>query len=273
MSLMFLVLEPLLSLLLKCLFFILVLIFPVLLSVAIHYFYLYFFKHFRRKKCTVQRYTNKDSILKRILIDFPRRLCLDVFNKDKDEFFYYGLWLFVGEQGAGKSIASADFIRRIKCEFPFCKIMANIGLKFADKFLKNYEDILYNENGKRGTVVFIDEIQNWFNSAERVGFPVELIQEVCQQRKQHKIIVGTSQCFNRVSLALRQQVNYLCKPLTIASCLTIVRVYKPTVSEDGSIKKLRRVKTYFFVHDDEIRNSYDTFEKVKRLSLKDFKSK
>ena len=268
---MFSVFKPIAVLLFKFLTIVGIIIFPIFVSFIIHYIYLYK-KGYRRKKSTVQRYTNKDSIFKRILVDFPRRLCLDIYNKDNNEFDYYGLWLFVGEQGSGKSIASADFIKRIKSEFPFCRVFANIKLKFADKFLHSYDDIIFNNNGSRGTVVFIDEIQNWFNSSERCSFPVELIQEICQQRKQHKIIVATSQCFNRVSLALRQQVNFLCKPLTIANCLTVVRVYKPNVSEDGSIKKLRRDKTYFFVHDDEIRSSYDTFEKVKLLSLKEFKN-
>ena len=84
-------------------------------------------------------------------------------------------------------------------------------------------------------------------------------------------MIGTSQCFNRVSLPLRQQVNYLCLPITIAGCLTIVRIYKPKVREDGKIIKKRHFKTYFFVHDDELRNSYNTYEKVKRLSLKAYK--
>lgn len=271
-NLMFAMLKPLAELLFKAIFLILIIVLPILFSILIHYLYLYK-KGYRKKKRTVQEFSNRESILKRIFIDFPRRFCLDLYNKDPDEFNYYGFWLFCGEQGSGKSVASADFIRRIKTEFPLSKVMANIGFKWSNKFIDSHEDIIYNNFGTSGTVVFIDEIQNWFNSSERVNFPPEIIQEICQQRKQHKIVVGTSQCFNRISLPLRQQVNYLCLPMTIAGCLTIVRVYKPTVSEDGQIKKKRHVKTYFFVHDEELRNSYDTWEKVKRLSLKDYKSK
>ena len=52
-----------------------------------------------------------------------------------------------------------------------------------------------------------------------------------------------------------------------------MRVYKPDVAEDGTVTKKRRIKTYFFVHSDEIRNAYDTYAKIKRLSLKGWKSR
>lgn len=61
--------------------------------------------------------------------------------------------------------------------------------------------------------------------------------------------------------------------MTLFGCLTIVRVYKPKVKDDGTVDKkvLRRV--YFFVHDDELRNAYDTYEKIKRLTMKGYKSR
>lgn len=271
MGLMWVMFKPFVFIILKILLFLIICLLPIFLSFCIHYLYLKS-KGYKRCKKTVQNCSSKDSIVKRLLFDFPRRLCLDIFNRNPNEFSYYGFWLFCGEQGSGKSISATHFINTIKNEFPLCKIFSNIALKFSNHFIDSHEDIIFNSNGDKGTVIFIDEIQNWFNSSERVNFPPEMIQEICQQRKQHKIIIGTSQCFNRISLPLRQQVNYLCLPLTIAGCLTIVRVYRPIVSEDGQIKKKRHFKTYFFVHDDFLRSSYDTWEKVKRLSLKNFKS-
>lgn len=93
------------------------------------------------------------------------------------------------------------------------------------------------------------------------------------QRKQAKQIIGTTQRFNRMSKQLRQECSLLCKPITILGCLTIVRVFKPNVDTDGVVKKARHIKTYFFVHSDELREAYDTYEKVKRLNLKGFKPK
>lgn len=267
MKIMWATLSPILELILKVVGIILVLLSPILISILVHYI-IYHFRGYRRKRKIV--YSNKESVLKRLILDFPKRFVTDIYSKNPNEFSYYGFWLFAGEQGAGKTISAVDFCQKIKNEYPLSQLVANIGISGRDKFLSSHEDIIFNNNGNNGTICLIDEIQNWFSSSERVGFPPEMIQEICQQRKQHKVVIGTSQCFSRISLPLRQQVNYLCLPMTIANCLTIVRVYKPFISEDGKVKKKRHFKTWFFVHSDRLRNSYNTFEKVKRLSLKGF---
>lgn len=252
-----------------CIFLIIPFAFMFIFFVFKFYFLGYRFKHSTRKQ-----HLKKHFLLYKIFFDFPRRFVLDLYNRNFDDFNYYGIWLFVGEQGSGKSIAVAEMIRRIKLyEYTKCKVMSNIGFKYADDKILEHKDIIYSNNGSNGSIIFLDEVQNWFASAERVNFPVELIQEICQQRKQHKMLIATTQCFNRVSLSFRQQVNYLCEPITILGCFTIVRVYKPVVSLDGNIKKKRLVKCYCFVHDDDLRCSYDTFEKVRWLSLKDYNSK
>jgi len=247
-----------------------VILFPFFLLCM--YWVFYYLRKGRRfkKKTYFSTYHSRNGFAK-LFIDLPRRIVLDWFNRNPDEFGYYGFWLFAGEQGAGKTIAMMEFLRTIKQKYPKCRIRTNIEVSFQDSKIESAEDIVFNDNDYWGQVEAIDEIQNWFNSSESRNFPPELIQEICQERKQHKMIVGTSQCFSRVALPLRQQVNYLCKPLTFAGCLTIVRVYKPRVSEDGKVEKLRRHKTYFFVHDDALRSCYDTREKVKRLSMKGFK--
>lgn len=63
------------------------------------------------------------------------------------------------------------------------------------------------------------------------------------------------------------------RPITIMGCLTIVRKYKPNVDSDGVITKMKLLGVYFFVRSDELRNAYDTYAKVKRLTLKGFKPK
>ncbi|MBO7695708.1 MAG: hypothetical protein J6T10_24015, partial [Methanobrevibacter sp.] len=99
-----------------------------------------------------------------------------------------------------------------------------------------------------------------------------VLQEICQERKQHKMVCLTTQRFNRLSAAIREQIDYYVKPMTIAGCLTIVRVYRPQIKEfEAAVVKLRRIKTYFFVHSDDLRGSYDTRAKVQRLTLKGWK--
>ena len=221
-------------------------------------------KKFRKKKYESTYKTR--PLLLRLFWDFPKRFIKDLYEKDPDEFPIDGLHLFAGEQGSGKSIASVEFCLRMKKQYPNCRLRSNISLSFQDEKLEGWEQVVFDNNGMFGDIAYIDEVQNWFNSADSKNFPPEMIQEICQLRKQKKCIIGTSQVFARVAKPIREQVRVLYKPITVLGCLTIVRAYKPIIKQDGTIDKLRRIKTYFFVHTDELRNAYDTYEKVQRLA-------
>lgn len=232
--------------------------------------------HYRRQGYKIKQREHlstyhKRSFLKRIFWDFPDRFVKDRLTLNPDAFPHNGLIMVCGEQGSGKSLCIVHLLLALKQMFPQLMILSNIYLSFQDGTIEGPDDIIFTNNGEYGCVKFIDEIQNWFNSNESANFPPEMLQEVCQQRKQYSLIVGSAQKFNRISKPIREQTSYLLLPMTICGCLTIVRVYKPNVDPNGEVKNKRRIKTYFFVHDDVIRNAYNTFEKVKRLSMKGWK--
>ena len=210
------------------------------------------------------------GILKRLFIYFPRRFVLDLLTRNPNEFNMYGLHLFVGEQGSGKTVATVEFLQRIKGQFPLCKIATNFEYKEQDSAIEHWKDFIFNNNGIYGQVDVIDEIQNWFSSNQSKDFPPEMIQEITQQRKQRKIFIGTTQRFERMAKPLREQVNYIYYPMTIAGCLTIVKVCKPKIDSDGQIKEQKVVRRYFFIHTDEIRNSFDTYHKIKKQAESGF---
>ena len=257
-----------------CFFVVLAAFVPFILSGLWWLFYYYVIKKYRRHKPTTKRpapkYTAKRSALKRLFIDFPRRFILDWFNKNPDGFDTYGIHVFCGEQGSGKSIAAVHFIKCLKERNPACLVSSNMDLDIADNLITEPDDFIGVNNGEYGQVVVLDEIQNWFSSLESKNFPPDMLTEITQQRKQRKCIVGTAQVFNRISKPIREQITLLYKPTTIAGCLTIVRVYRAHVAQDGSLEQQRIVKMYFFVHDDELRNAYDTYSKVERLQRAGF---
>ena len=267
---------PILILFAKFFVFLFALIFVLLIPFTLSclFFLIYYrVKGFRFLK---REYTNTEktrSIFVRLFVDFPRRFILDRFQSDPNEFDLYGLWCFTGVQGSGKSIALVEMLHRIKRKFPLVRVLSNIDLTGVDsETISGPEDFVFQDNGKDGTVVILDEAQNWFNSAESKNFPPEVLQEICQERKQHKMVCLTTQRFNRLSAAIREQIDYYVKPFTIAGCLTVVRVYRPRIKEfEAQVVKLSRIKTYFFVHSDELRGSYDTRAKVQRLTLKGWK--
>ncbi len=155
-------------------------------------------------------------------------------------------------------------MQRIKNEYPLCKIATNFDFKDEDSKINSWKDLVFNNNGVYGQVDVIDEIQNWFSCNQSKDFPPEMIQEITQQRKQRKIMIGTTQRFERMAKPLREQCNFIYYPTTIAGCLTIVKVCKPIIDSEGQLVKLRTLRRYFFIHNDEIRNSFDTYHKIKK---------
>lgn len=225
----------------------------------------------RRKRKREYKYVQRFNPVRIFFWDLPRQLVNDWFNRNPDGFDTYGVHIFCGEQGSGKSMAAIHFIKCMMERNPCAKLASNINLNFQDGKIEDWTQILQRNNGEEGQIIFLDEIQNWFSSNESRNFPPSMLTEITQQRKQRKIVVGTSQVFTRVSKPIREQITLLYKPMTVLGCLTIVRVYKADVNDDGTVEKLHRRRVYCFVHDDELRNCYDTFEKVERLSLKGFK--
>lgn len=74
-----------------------------------------------------------------------------------------------------------------------------------------------------------------------------------------------------VAKPIREQCSLVYKPLTLFGALTIVRVYKPKVNDDGQCDALKLRSLFFFVHEKELRNAFDTYKKIETMSLKGFK--
>ena len=275
------ILNDILNMCVKALWFVLkwgsIILAPLVLMFLIYMLYWFIKgKRFKKRKYKLPKpkYTKKGffNFLHKLFIEFPKRFTLDLYERDPDRFNLTGLHFFCGEQGSGKSIAVVHFLKQIKERYPACQIRSNIDIDFQNDRIED-PDSLLDESGTTGQANFIDEIQNWFNSLESKNMPPAVAGEICQQRKQSKILIGTSQVFNRMAKQLREQCTLLYEPMTLFGCLTIVRVYKPKITEDGTVDKKILRKIYFFVHDDELRNSYDTYEKIKRLSMKGYKPK
>lgn len=229
--------------------------------------------HYRKKYKKPTGFIWLFNFFKKIFVDFPRRLILDWYDSDPDAFKEYGIHLFSGEQGSGKSVAAAELILRLRKMYPACSLYTNIDFTDQDGLVTSPDDFIMKNNGSLGMIVFLDEIQNWFSSNESKDFPVECLEDISQQRKQRKIFIGTSQVFTRVSKPIREQVTLHYEPITIAGALTIVRVYKAKIDESGTVKNQKLRNLYFFVHTDEIRNAYDTYERVQRLLKAGYKPK
>lgn len=215
------------------------------------------------------------GLFKRLFYQFPKMFWLDRFNRIPGEFQEYGLHLFCGEQGSGKTTSVVDLLmNRWKKQYPLLKVYTNLDYKYEDGSITHWKDLLSDErsNGKYGVVNVIDEIQSWFSSLQSKDFPPEMLGEISQQRKQRKCIVGTAQVFGRVAKPIREQTSFVYLPFTIAGCLTVVRVSKPIYYDEQTFTFKKFIKTYFFVHTPKLRNAFDTYKRIERYTNEGFKT-
>ena len=214
----------------------------------------------------------KRNIFLTLFYDLPRALARDYMNRNPDSMPIHGLFFFCGAQGSGKTAAAVHFLRTMVQKYPLIKIRSNISISFQHGNIRHWTELINVHNGDIGQIDFIDELQNWFSSADSKNFNPDVLQEITQERKKHKVIVGTSQVFTRLAKPFREQCTYMLLPHTFFGCFTIVLVYKPEIDDKGNLIKKHFIKIYCFVHDDDLRQSYDTWEKVERLSRVGFAS-
>lgn len=246
---------------------------PLVIMMLVFFLWYHFIKKMPIPKRREPPTNHKRNFFVRLFWDFPKRFVLDRLTQDPDRYNNTAIIIFEGEQGSGKTIAAVQYIYEELRKYPLAQFSANIDVKGQTELLEGLEQIIESDNGVFGQLNLIDEVQNWLNSNESKNVPVEFVGEICQQRKQAKAIIGTTQRFNRMSKQLRQETTFLMRPITVMGCLTIVRKYKPKVDADGQVSKMKMLGCYFFVHSDELREAYDTYSKVKRLNLKGFKPK
>lgn len=257
---------------LKIIFYVLLALIAVVFLMMIIFFVVSLFQKKKIPKRSVKSTYKKRSLFVRVFCDFPKMFVADFFARDPDAMNINGLFMICGEQGSGKTLTAVHFLRTMLQKYPKIRILSNTPITFQHGSITDWTQIINSNNGTIGEIDFLDEIQNWFSSNESKNFPIEMLSEITQQRKQHKVIIGTSQVFTRISKPLREQTKYLLLPVTLFGCFTIVRVYKPVLDDEGKMTKKKFCKVYCFVHDTELRECYDTFAKISRLSSKGFQS-
>lgn len=234
------------------------------------FFVYYIIRGYRPIKSELRTFKER-FFLWRLLVDFPRRLVLDRLTQDPNVFKPFGLWLICGKQGCGKTMLLTYLLRKYRYIYPRLRVKTNYGYMYEDGAITHWRDLIESNNDIYGEIDVIDEIHSWFSSLQSKDFPPEMLSEVSQQRKQRKLIVGTAQVFTRCAKPIREQTYKVFEPHTFFGCLTVVRELIPQLDDAGNLIKYHVVRFFFFVHDDELRNSYDTFKRIQNLAASGFK--
>jgi len=203
----------------------------------------------------------------------------DLKNFSKGKFRPYGLYMFCGKQGAGKTMGLVYTLERYRKRYPKAKIYSNMKYQYETLPLKSLNDLLDKSlyNGENGTIFVIDEIQNEFSCATSRDFPETLLQLITMQRKQKIVILATSQVFTRVAKPLREQCFYVIDCFTFLGRYTRLKWffaedYNQYIENPSPKKKLkmRKKRKDCFVQDDRLRELYDSYALVERMSRHGF---
>jgi len=213
------------------------------------------------------------------LLDFMRWKFYDflmlLINGRK--FDLYGLTIFCGRQGGGKTMSMVEYLNRMKDKFPECKIVTNFNYNRQDMPFVDWRQFTEVRNGLDGVIFAIDEIQNEYNSNTWQDFPEEILSVVTQQRKQRVKIVATSQVFTRVVKQLREQCYEVVECKTILGRWTRQKCFDAddynaivdNLTPERKFKTRKKWK-YSFIQSNNIRALFDSYAVVDSIKNKEY---
>lgn len=251
------------------LYFVLICILLILISCA--FYYVKGLLKGKRVPKGNRRRLVKPSLLKKIFILMPKQYIEDLFSRPADFFPYQGMIIFEGRQGSGKTISMVRYMKDMQYEFPDALCTTNLAYTDENKPLKTWTMLIDYKNGYKGVIVAMDELQNWFSSNDSKNFPPEMLSLITQNRKNRRIILGTSQNFYLLAKAIRSQATEVRRCATYFGCLTVVRRLEPILDSEGNVVEWKKRGIYCFVHDKELRDSYNTWKVIENLRKSGFK--
>ena len=193
------------------------------------------------------------------------------FKKSNPDYFEpEGILIFCGWQGSGKTISAVNYISQLTYMYPDCIVCSNTDLSNLNPVTKvveyeGLESLMSINNGYKGVIYFIDEIQLEYNSLESRNIPIDVFVEIAQQRKQRKHIVGTSQVYERLAKPFREQIRWIVACQNIFGCIQFNRLIDgQTATEKDGVLYYEKSKPYIWFHSPKLYSGYDTFAKMKR---------
>ncbi|WP_417202841.1 zonular occludens toxin domain-containing protein [Acetoanaerobium sticklandii] len=185
----------------------------------------------------------------------------------------FGLHIFVGLFGKGKTISMVQLAYSYACRYPHLNIYTNIDLKdFPNPEritrLVNYNQII---DSPPDSLFVIDEISTLFQSRSWANFPMPLLSQLLQVRKNKKMIIATAQRFSHVDKLIRD-VTY-----SVIDCNCIFKRWNFCtwyIAEDWEDKNPMSIPVPYnrstFIQTDKLRNLYDTYEIISNKNKEDF---
>lgn len=215
----------------------------------------------------------KKRLLKELLYNLPRQIGKDLARKDANRFPYHGLIVYEGRQGSGKTISMIAEANRLKDLYNDLYIASNLKYRNSEKTLRNSLDMYKIAKGETGALMLLDECQVWYNSKNSKNLDESCTCYFTTCRKNVRLILATAQNFYMLSKDLRSQCKMLISCYTIFNALTIQVKKEPIMDSMGELKKMKFKGIGYIVHDDYLRQSYDTSQMIGILAKNGLKER
>lgn len=213
------------------------------------------------------------------LVDFIRWKIFDLIMLliNGKQFNLFGVTIFCGRQGSGKTIGIVEQLEQIKQQYPKAIICTNIHYLKQDLPLIDWRQLLELRNGTDGVVFVIDEIQNEYDNSKWKDFPEGLLSVITQQRKQRIKIYLSSQVYTRVVKQIREQCFDVIECKTFFGRWTRLKCYdaedyNSIIDNPSPEKKFKMRKKWVrsFIQSNRLRNLYDSFKVVENMKKMEF---
>ena len=199
-------------------------------------------------------------------------------NHDWNKFNYWGLHLFLGSFGGGKTISAVRRVYEICQRHEGVTVLTNLNLIGFPKDttiikLVNSRQILDLPDK---SIVLIDEIGSIFNSRDfsssKKSVPKPVYQLILQCRHRRIVLFGTVQRWNLLDKQLRDIADsvsvchsYFADPLARYTTNATYNAQEYDKWFANPLLPLRRVNYDGFVQTDVLRSKYDTIEMVEGM--------
>lgn len=231
-------------------------------------------------------------ILFKFLSRFSQIVCYTVYDKTlyrhyrkKYDFNGWGVHLFTGRFGAGKTSYMISKAYDLAFAYPQLNILTNIKLQNFPEWtnvlqLETAQDIL---NAPENTLVLIDEIGTIFNSRDFSGgkcaVPKPLFQHLCQCRKRKMMIFGTVQRFNLLDKQIRDITadvtachSHWAHPFVRWQTAYTFDIEEYELYSENRTYRPKCLKSDLIIQTNKIRQLYDTSELVNNMLKKEYLS-
>lgn len=191
------------------------------------------------------------------------------FARDNPDYFYPdGIWLFSGPQGSGKTLSMVNAVKLICKDYPKAIIVSNLEINGLDRPIipfEDYEQIKNTTNDIYGVIFIVDEIGVVWSAMESKNIPVSEMACFCQNRKNRRLVLCTTQNYQQIATCVRRQLKYIIVCKNYFNVIQVNTITDPSEAvEESGHKSVDVIGHKIWFHSPELYKSYNTLYKIEK---------